>query len=449
LTAAAAVPKLTAVGAGVVGDDPVVVEGGELALGLLLVILGLLLLSAYFSGTEAALFSLSRLQLRQIEERRDRASRRIIGLLRDPDQTLSALLVGNNFVNIAFSSIVTAFFLTVVADRSRAIEISFVAATLAILVLGEVTPKTLAVNFSLRFSRAVSGSFLVSCRVLRPATIAFHGMAALVLRVLKTGADPAAGGTLLSRAELRSVFEEVDEEPSVITRSESRLVQNILDFSSRTAEQIMTPRVDIDDLALDAETEEIVAFMRETRHSRYPVYRDDPDNMVGFVQAKEFLAGPEIGLEGLLRPVAFFPENAPVDRIFYEIRRSHTALVIVVNEYGELVGLITREDVIEEIVGDIYDEFDLEEAPIRKKSEGLYILHGRSSLHDLNEALELALPDETAVTLNGFLCEVHGRIPRPGTTVEWRALRFHVLEVARHQVRKVLLEIADRSGEGD
>lgn len=135
--------------------------------------------------------------------------------------------------------------------------------------------------------------------------------------------------------------------------------------------------------------------------------------------------------------------------VFSEMQRAQTAMVIVVNEYGEMVGIITREDVIEEIVGDIYDEYDLEEAPVRRKGENRFIVSGRMDLADVNEELGLALPDESSVTLNGFLCEVHGRIPRVGEIVVWEAWRFHILEVARHQVQKVLIELpAPGEGEG-
>jgi len=342
--------------------------------------------------------------------------------------------------------VATAFFLAVLADPSHAVQVAFLTATLAVVLIGEITPKTLAVNFPVRVARWNSGSLQWLLRLLHPVAAALRRLAAWLLRRFGVPTGPPASASLISRAELRAVLEDVDPEGTVITRSESRLVQNILEFPGRTAEEIMTPRVDVVDLDVATDAAAAVSRMRETRHSRYPVYAGEPDNVLGFVSAKEFLLRPERGLREILRPVAFFPETAPVDRIFQEIQRSRTAMGIVVDEYGEVAGLITREDVIEEIVGDIYDEFDLEEAPIRKKGEGLYILPGRTPLQDLNEALGLELPDASAVTLNGFLCEVHGRIPRPGTVVEWQRLRFHVLEVARHQVRRVLLELPDRKG---
>ncbi|MFH1143309.1 MAG: hemolysin family protein [Candidatus Eisenbacteria bacterium] len=408
---------------------------------LLTLMLVLLALSAFFSATEAAFFSLTRLQLHQLEERRDRASRRILRLLEDPEQILSALLVGNNLVNIALSSITTAFFLDLITDRGAAVRTAFFVALLAVLVFGEITPKTIAVNYALPLARFFSGGLSLTSRLLRPMAAALRHLARGALSLVGHPARAPVASRLISQAELRSMLEDVEGSNAVITRSESRLVQNILDFATRTAEEIMTPRVDIIDLDVATDAASAVRMMRETRHSRYPVWERDPDNVIGFVQAKEFLLDPERGLAEYARPVAFFPEVAPVDRIFQEIRRSRTGLVIVVDEHGQTVGLITREDVVEEIVGDIYDEFDQEEPAIRKKAEGLYILPGRLPLQDLNESLGLTLPDQAAVTVNGFVCDVHGHIPRPGTVVEWQELRFHVLEVARHQVRRVLLEL--------
>ena len=418
------------------------------AIALLLSILVLLLLSAYASASEAALFSLSRLQLQAMEERRERAARRVLRLLRDPEQILSTLLVTNNLANIGLSSLATAFCLLIWRnDPQRAVEIAFLAATLSVLFIGEITPKTLAVNFPLAIARFNSGSLLLLRATLRPAAAALRHLAAALLRLLGAPGTAPATGSTVSRAEVRALLEGVEPEGADITPRENRLVQNILEFPRRTAEEVMTPRVDVVDLDVDTPAEAAVRCMRETRHSRYPVYAGEPDRVLGFVPAKEFLLRPQRGLRELLRPVVFFPETAPVDRIFHEIQRSRTPLAIVVDEYGEVAGLITREDLIEEIVGDIYDEFDLEEAPIRRKGEGLYILPGRLPLQELNQGLGLELPDASAVTLNGFLCEVHGRIPRPGTVVAWRGLRFHVLEVARHQVRRVLLELPD-SAEG-
>jgi putative hemolysin len=415
---------------------------------LLTGMLGLLVASAYFSGTEAALFSLTRLQRHQLEARRDRASRRVHRLLEKPEATLAALLVGNNLVNIALASVSTAVLLALMADRGRAVRLASLLAMIAVLLFGEITPKTLAVRNSVASARLLSGSFLFVAKLLQPLTRACYGLAGLVLRALGLAAEAPRAQGLLTHAELRAVLQDFDDEGGAITPSENRLVQNILEFPRRTAQQIMTPRIDVVDLAVDAAPADIVQVMRTSRHSRYPVYEGESDNVIGFVQAKEYLLEPQQGLRGWLRPVAFFPEPAPVDRIFQEIQRSRTGLVVVVNEFGETAGLISREDVIEEIVGDIYDEFDREEAPVRKKGEGLYIVAGRMALQDLEELLPVELPDDSSVTLNGFLCEVHGRIPRPGTVIAWGGLRFHVLEVVRHQVHRVLVELPEpESGE--
>lgn len=418
---------------------------------LILVMLGLLLLSAFFSGSETALFSLTRLQRRTLRERRDRSSQRIRDLLRESTRTLAGIVVGNNLVNIALSAIATIFFIQLFGedDRGRAVRYSTVVVTLAVLLFGDTMPKVLAVGASLRVARVVAAAMDVAIRMLDPLTRIFHGLAQALLRLLRVDPGGSAPAALISRSELHSVLEAVDDDVAVITPTESRMVQNILGFSRRKAGQIMTPRVDIDDLDAGASRAEAVALMRESRHSRYPVYRGDPDHIIGFVKAKDFLLGPERDLSDVMLPVLFFPAAAPLDRVFAEMQAERAPMVIVVNEYGETSGLITREDLVEEIVGDIYDEFDLEEAPIRERGEGKYIVPGRAQLIDLNAQLDLGLPDDAAVTLNGLLCDLHGRIPRPGTVITWQRLRFHVLDVARHQVRRVLLEVTEPGGEDE
>ncbi len=417
---------------------------------LILVMLGLLLLSAFFSGSESALFSLTRLQRRTLRERRDRSSRRILALLRESSRTLAGIVVGNNLVNIALSAIATIFFIQLFGqeDRGRAVRYSTVVVTVAVLLFGDTLPKVLAVGASLRVARVIAAALDLAIRLLNPLTRIFHGLAQALLRLLRVDPGGATPAPLISRSELHSVLEAVDDDAAVITPTESRMVQNILGFSRRRAGQVMTPRVDIDDLDVDASRAEVMAVMRESRHSRYPVYRGDPDHIIGFVKAKDYLLGPERDLADVISPVLFFPAAAPLDRVFAAMQAERAAMVIVVDEYGETIGLITREDLVEEIVGDIYDEFDLEETPIRERGEGKYIVPGRAQLVDLNAQLDLGLPDDAAVTLNGFLCDVHGRIPRPGTVIAWQQLRFHVLDVARHQVRRVLLEVVGSGEEG-
>ncbi|MBM3316924.1 MAG: HlyC/CorC family transporter [Candidatus Eisenbacteria bacterium] len=416
---------------------------------LLACMLGLLLCSAFFSATEAALFSLTRLQIHQLRERRDRASRRLLKLLERPERTLAVLLVGNNLTSIALSAFATAGFLMLLQDRGRALAWATLTVTAAVLIFGEITPKTLAMGAPAAVARLHAGGFGLAEKLLGPLRTLLYGLAGWLLRALKLPREAPGPGGLLTQAELRALLRETDEEGGAITSSEARLVQNILEFPGRTAEEVMTPRIDLVDLAVDAPEEAIVAEMRASRHSRYPVHTGDTDNVVGFVQAKEYLLDPGRGLRACLRPAAFFPKTARVDRIFQEMQRTRTGLAMIVNEHGEVVGLVTREDVVEEIVGDIYDEFDLEATPIRRKGEGLFVVPGRIALAELNGHLDLSLPEESAVTLSGFLCGIHGRIPRPGMVIAWEGFRFHILEVARHRVQSALLELPDRAGDGE
>jgi CBS domain containing-hemolysin-like protein len=280
--------------------------------------------------------------------------------------------------------------------------------------------------------------------VLKPLNAAFLWLSHRLLRLLRIEAEIHHKAEKAGPGEVREVFREVDTDGE-ITSQESRLAQRILEFSGTQAEEIMTPRVDMVCAPVTMERGELDRFVRASRHSRIPLYEEDIDHIVGFLPVKEFLIDPSKDMRRLLRPVAFFPETTRINRIFYEVQRSGTPVVIVVNEFGETVGMITREDLVEEIVGEIYDEYERAVPDIVPTEDGDYIIRGGTSLETLNVDLNLGLPVDESVTLNGFLCELEGRIPPEGSTIEYGSAVFHVLEVKRHRVQKVKL-VLQREG---
>lgn len=400
----------------------------------------LLCCSAFFSGAEAGLFALDPLQARKLRKDPSLLGRYAQSLLDRPGEILTTLLVGNTLVNMAFSVVGTTIFLRLLGDVG--VEWSVVVLSLLVLVFGEVTPKTIAVNFPLIAARSTSIPLRVTNVVLKPLSSVFLGISYAVLKVLHIEAELQHTAEKAGPPEIREVFREVDSEAE-ITSQESHLVQRILEFSGTTAEEIMTPRIDMVCAPIDMEREELNRFVRESRHSRIPVYEEDVDHIGWFLPVKEFLIDPGKELRRLLRPVAFFPETTRVNSIFYEIQRSGTGMVIVVNEFGETVGLITREDLVEEIVGEIYDEYEKAVPDIVREGESSYIVRGGASLETLNEDLRLDLPLDESITLNGFLCEVEGRIPPEGSRIEYGRALFDVLEVKRHRVVKVRLSLRE------
>jgi putative hemolysin len=414
--------------------------------GHLIFLLFLLWCSAFYSGSEAGLFALDSIQSRRLRNDKSLVSRWASALLQNPGELLTVLLVGNTIVNVAFSVVGTALFIQLMGETG--VEWSIVVLSLLVLVFGEVSPKAIAVNFPLEVSRTVSVPLRSTAYVLKPVTALFLGLSKGMLHLLGLRKDfPRHEASGAGAREVREVLREVGSGEE-ITDQENRLVQNILSFSGTAAEEVMTPRIDMISAPMDMDPAELTELVRRSRHSRIPLYQDDVDHILGFLHVKEFLLYPDRTLEKLIRPVAFYPETTPINRIFHEIQRSRKGMVIVVNEFGETMGLITREDLMEEIVGEIYDEYERADPDIVKESEGVYLIRGGAGLEDINENLGLKLPAEESVTLNGFLCELEGRIPHQGGRIKYESMTFHILEVRRHRVQKVRLIIAPPEAAG-
>jgi len=397
----------------------------------------LLLTSAFFSGTEAAFFSLTRLHLRRLERDGRRRSRSVLHVLSRPGDLLTTVLVGNTLVNVAISAVATAVLLNRLG--ARGVEVAVGLCSLAVLFFGEVAPKTVAVNFPEAACRSAVDGYRLARVLLAPLVAVVSSLANLILKGLGLGLLPLSEDRRLSRMELGSLLEGADEE-GVMTARETQLVQNILGFPNTTAEEVMTPRVDMIAAPEDLEPERLEELVAGAKHSRIPVYRGTIDEIIGYLPVRDFLLSPETRLGELIRPVAVFPERARASRIFYEIQKNRTPMVIVVNEYGETVGLLTREDLIEELVGDIFDEFEAGGQEIQRLGPGSYRALGRANLEELGETLSREFPDEDAVTLNGFLTRIHGGIPRKGEEIRWGGLVFTVEEVARHRIQRCFIE---------
>ncbi len=413
---------------------------------LLLVVLALLLAtSAFFSGAETAFFALNRLQIRRMERDGGSRARRVLAVLRRPQDLLNTVLVGNNLANIALSVLLT----TLLIDRlgGFGLEVAIAASTVAVLLVGEVTPKTIAVNYPEATSRLLVDLYRAVRLLLLPLVWIVSSLATLVLSFLRMKPIAIGPGGLFSRSELGSLFEGADEE-GVMTARESRLVQRILGLSALTAEEIMTPRVDMVAVPEGIDRERLEELVVAAKHSRIPVYTRTIDEIHSYLKVRDFLLDPGRRLTDLMRPVAIFPERAPASKVFYEMQRRRAAMAVVVNEYGETTGLLTREDLIEEVVGDIYDEYESVRTALEQTGPNEWVAEGRLRLEELNDALRIDLPLDDAVTLSGFLAGMFGHLPARGEAVEWDGIAFTTLEVSRHRIQRVRLEL-HRTAPGD
>ncbi|KPJ59568.1 MAG: hypothetical protein AMJ46_10645 [Latescibacteria bacterium DG_63] len=402
---------------------------------ILIALLGvLLILSAFFSASETSLFSIPRLQLSALADSGGRTGKRIARAMEHPSHLLTTVLAGNILVNVASAAVATALFGILLGPRGIAIAI--VVDTILLLVFGEILPKTVAVSFPVPIARILIGPLTVFSQAVRPVTHTVASFSNFVLSSLalvsrkELESKPAVGPT-----ELRMLMHEVDEAEG-FTPEERRIGVNILEFAETRVEEIMTPRVDIVAVERGTTRENIAAFMREAKHSRIPVYEKSIDDIVGFLGTKEFFLWADKSVESLLKPVLFVPSCRKLEGLLHEMQRKGTFIVIVVNEYGETLGLLTKEDILEEVVGEIYDEYEADQVPVRRLADGGFLIDGRADLDMVREALGVRLAETDAVTLSGFIFEMLGRVPSKGATVEHAGYRFEVLGVKRNRVTR-------------
>ncbi len=388
----------------------------------------LLVSSGFFSGTETALFSLDRMQRRHFENDGSLRAQLVHRVLKTPRRLLSTLLFGNTFVNVALSVVATLICERLFGEYGLAAAIA--GATILVLIFGELVPKTIAVNAPVALSQFAIMPLTLYSRLASPAVRIFDRAAHGLLTLLKV---PEEGDSTLSSSEVEFMLEEAGR-AETLTPTETRIARNIMRFSETTAEEIMTPRVDVVSAPLDISREGLTARMIEARHSRIPVYEGDVDNIVGFVSTKEFFLNPERELRELLKPVAIFPEAAKLPRMMRHMQKNRLNMAVIVNEYGETIGIVTTEDLVEEIVGEIYDEYEKAEELIKPVGQDRWIISGRAAVEDVNEALGLALPDSDSVTMNGYLCDEFGEIPPPGRTLDREGYRFTVHESVRRRI---------------
>ena len=396
---------------------------------LLLALLAVLLVcSACFSATETALFCLNRVERRRLGQDKSARSKRIVRALQRPRQLLSTILFGNTLVNVATSATAALLFARLVPTHS--LSTAIVVDSLLVLFIGEIIPKTIAVSQAKPLAQAAITPLHLFSKAARPAVAVFDYFAHVILRFLKV---PEEAGSALSPSELEVLFDEAGRKET-ITSQEQRIARNIMRFAETTAGEIMTPRVDIVSAPLDISRDELEQLMVEARHSRIPICEGSLDHIVGFVSTKESVLNPDREIRELLKPVAVFPEGAKTNRIFRHMQKNLINMTVIVDEYGVTAGILTMEDLVEEIVGEIYDEYEKAEELIRPIGPDEWTVLCRAPIEHVNEVCGLDLPPGESVTLNGYLCDEFGEIPTAGRTIERNGARFTVVESRRGRI---------------
>ena len=416
-------------------------------IGLYLAVVILIAMSAFFSATETAFSSLNRIRLKNYAADGNKRAVKALKISDDFDRALSSILIGNNVVNIASASIGTLIFSNLLGNGPTAVTVSTIVMTVVVLIFGEVLPKSLAKESPEKFALAVTPILYALIVLLTPLTALLVGLKKLVTKIFKTK-NPAPSVT---EEELKYIIEEIEDE-GVLEEQESELVQSALEFDDITADEILTPRVDIAAVNVNDPPEKVLEAFREGSRSRLPVYEKSIDSIIGTINAKAFLnaylENPEVSVRSLLQETIFVPPTKKISMLLKEMQRKKLQLAIVVDQYGGTIGIVTVEDILEELVGEIWDEDEDITEEIVPVGENVYEVSGDVNIYDMFEALDLDFPKfkSTSNSLSGWALEMFERIPEAGESFTYENLTITVLELDEQRILKLKVEVTPQAG---
>lgn len=404
----------------------------------------LLVLSAFFSGSESAYFVLSQVDVRRLREEKVQSSgtKRILKLLERPRRLLTSILIGNTVVNVAAATVAALFTSRFIPEGNigggSGVLLEIVVVSFIILVFSEVSPKVFAVKQPLRFAHSVSLPLTGVVMILSPLSFLLEKVPQGVSALLNVRKEPL----FINQAELKTLIDVV-EEKGTLDKTEREMIHSIFEFGETMVKEVMVPRMDMVCVEKNTPIEEVLMLVKEKGHSRIPVYDEKVDSIVGILFVKDLLPymreKKEVpDLLDLVRKVYFIPESKRIDELLREFQKERTHMAIVVDEYGGTAGLVTLEDVIEEIVGEIRDEYDREKPLIQKVDENTWLVEGKIDIEDLNETLGLTVPtEEDYESLGGFIFSLLGSVPQEKEEVKYQGLRLIVEKVQKQRIRKV------------
>ncbi len=402
------------------------------------IVLLLLVISAYFSASETALTATSRARIHELARRGNKRAAEVERLTSMRERLIGTILLGNNVVNIAASALATSFLLRAIGPAG--VVYATFAMTLLVLIFGEVLPKTYALINSDRVALSVAPVLRVLVSVFSPVVMSVEYLVKHILRLF--GADVSSAENVLSaHEEVRGVIE-LHHKEGAFVKKDRDMIGGILDLRELAVSDVMIHRTKMVMVDGSSPPATIIEEVLDSGHTRVPIWKDRPDNIVGIVHAKDLLKAlmrtkgdaDRIDLDEIIKTPWFVPDTRPVADQLSAFLRRKMHFAVVVDEYGEVMGLVTLEDIIEEIVGDISDEHDIAVPGVRKEADGSYVVEGTVPIRDLNRLLDWDLPDEEATTVAGLVVHEAQSIPKAGQTFTFHRHRFEVLRKRRHQV---------------
>jgi putative hemolysin len=406
-------------------------------------LLVLVILSAFFSMSETALTAVSRIKVKKLAEANHFGAKFLKKLREDPNKMLATILVGNNLVNLAAASLATFIFLDLFAGRQFlnegvTIATSTLVMTLLILVFGEIVPKTAAMKYSEKLSTSVAPVIWGIAVLLTPVISLLDRICRPLLRLV--GADVRNEAPFVTEEELKLLLS-MGEKEGVLETSENKMIHSIFEFGDTVAKEVMVPKPDMFCLDIKTPMEEAIQKISEDGHSRVPVFEGSHDNIIGLVMAKDLIkvqgSKENVQLRDLVRSPLFVPETKKLDELMKLMQASRTHIAIVVDEYGVVAGLVTLEDLLEEIVGEIEDEFDKEEKGVETLSDGTILVDARLSVKDVNEKLGTDIPEGDYDTIGGFVLSLIGRLPYIGDSASYGDFRITVEKISKRRITRV------------
>ena len=398
----------------------------------LIIIIGCIIMSAYFSATETAFSSLNRIRIKNMAEKGNKRAGLVLKLSENYDGLLSTILIGNNIVNIASASLATVIFVKLLGEEAGA-SISTVVTTIVVLIFGEVSPKSIAKESPEQFAM-FSAPFLNAFMVLlTPANYLFKQWKKLLSVLIRTSGDSG-----ITEEELLAIVEEAKQDGG-IDEQEGSLIKSAIEFTELEAMDIATPRVDVTGIPVDADKEEIAAVFGETGYSRLPVYKDKIDDIIGIIYQKDFYNQVYRGVcsvEAIVRPALYVAKSKKINVLLKELQKNKMHIAVVIDEFGGTMGIVTLEDILEELVGEIWDEHDVVVQEIEKISDQEYLVLGNTSVEKLFE--ELGGEEEfESFTVSGWVMELAERIPEEGDVLYYENMTITVMKMKDRRVEQV------------
>lgn len=413
------------------------------------ILLVLLMLSAFFSSAETALTCVNPVRLRTLADEGNKKAANTLQILDNPGKMLSTILIGNNIVNISTTSLATT--LTIKLFGNAAVGIATGILTLLVLMFGEIIPKTSANLNAEKLALSYSFWILKLMFLLTPVIFVVDKLSGYFLRIM--GIDKTKTGSGMTETELKT-YVDVSHEEGVIETEEREMILNVFDLGDSLARDIMIPRINMTMIDVNATYRNLQALFKETMYSRIPVYEDDTDNVIGVVMLKDFFLvnkKTDFSIRNILREAYYTYETKKTDDLLAEMRESSNSVAIVIDEYGACAGLITLEDLLEEIVGEIRDEYDEEEKElIQEIAERTYRIDGSLKIDDVNDALCTLYESEDYDSIAGLIIEALDRLPHPGeavTLADGSILQAEVIE--KNRISQVLLTLPPKENEAD